>query len=63
MTGDEIADSQNLNLWLRVNGLPMQESNTSNMIFTCAELVARVSQYMTLYPGDLIANAGGSGYG
>jgi 2,4-diketo-3-deoxy-L-fuconate hydrolase len=63
VTADEIADPQNLNLWLRVNGLPMQESNTSNMIFTCAELVTHVSQYMTLYPGDLIATGTPAGVG
>jgi 2-keto-4-pentenoate hydratase/2-oxohepta-3-ene-1,7-dioic acid hydratase in catechol pathway len=55
VTADEIADPQNL--WLRswVNGEPRQDSNTSDMIFSVAETISYISQYMTLKPGDLIS--------
>lgn len=54
VTTDEIADPQNLDLWLEVNGVRRQSSNTKNMIFSCARLVSYVSRYMTLLPGDVI---------
>ena len=53
-TGDEIRDPQNLDMWLDVNGQRRQTGNTRTMIFTVAQLVADVSRYMTLLPGDLI---------
>jgi 2,4-didehydro-3-deoxy-L-rhamnonate hydrolase len=45
---------QNLDMWLDVNGEKRQRGNTKTMIFGVAELVADVSQYMTLLPGDVI---------
>ena len=54
VTSDEIKDPQNLDLWLDVNGERRQTGNTRTMIFTVAQLVADVSRYMTLLPGDLI---------
>jgi len=54
VTSDEISDPQNLDLWLDVNGERRQTGNTRTMIFTVAQLVADVSRYMTLLPGDLI---------
>jgi 2-keto-4-pentenoate hydratase/2-oxohepta-3-ene-1,7-dioic acid hydratase in catechol pathway len=54
VTTDEIRDPQNLGLWLDVNGQRRQTGNTKTMIFTVAELVADVSKYMTLLPGDVI---------
>ena len=54
VTSDEIRDPQNLDMWLDVNGEQRQRGNTRTMIFSVAELVADVSRYMTLLPGDLI---------
>jgi 2-keto-4-pentenoate hydratase/2-oxohepta-3-ene-1,7-dioic acid hydratase in catechol pathway len=54
VTSDEIKDPQNLDLWLDVNGERRQTGNTRTMIFGVAELVADVSRYMTLLPGDII---------
>jgi len=54
VSADEIADPQNLNLKTIVNGEVRQNSNTSDMIFTVAEIVSYISQHMTLEPGDLI---------
>jgi 2,4-didehydro-3-deoxy-L-rhamnonate hydrolase len=54
VTTDEIKDPQNLDMWLDVNGVRRQTGNTKTMIFGIAELVADVSKYMTLLPGDVI---------
>jgi 2,4-diketo-3-deoxy-L-fuconate hydrolase len=54
VTADEIKDPQNLDMWLDVNGERRQTGNTRTMIFSVAQLVADVSRYMTLLPGDLI---------
>lgn len=54
VTSDEIHDPQNLMLKTIVNGEIRQNSNTSDMIFTVAEIVSYISQHMTLEPGDLI---------
>lgn len=53
-TVDEIPDSGNLKLWLSVNGKMMQNGNTSNFIFNVPFVVAYVSKFMTLLPGDVI---------
>lgn len=50
---DEV-DPQALRLWSRVNGEARQDSSTADMVFTVAELVHHLSQYMVLSPGDLI---------
>ena len=54
VTSDELRDPQNLDMWLDVNGERRQTGNTRTMIFSVAQLVADVSRYMTLLPGDLI---------
>jgi len=54
VTSDEIKDPQNLAMWLDVNGERRQTGNTRTMIFGVADLVADVSKYMTLLPGDVI---------
>src|SRR5262245_65523116 len=54
VTADEIKDPQNLDMWLDVNGKRRQTGNTRTMIFGVADLVADVSKYMTLLPGDVI---------
>lgn len=53
-TVDEIADSGNLKLWLSVNGKMMQNGSTANFIFNVPFVVAYVSKFMTLLPGDVI---------
>lgn len=59
----DVGDVQNLKLWLKVNGVTMQESNTSDMIFKATYLVSYVSHYMTLLPGDVITTGTPSGVG
>jgi len=63
VTGDELGDPQNLDLWLDVNGKRMQTGNTRTMIFGCAEIVAYVSRFMTLVPGDIITTGTPPGVG
>jgi 2-keto-4-pentenoate hydratase/2-oxohepta-3-ene-1,7-dioic acid hydratase in catechol pathway len=63
VTADEIADPQNLNIALRVNGVTKQNSNTSTMIFSVRQIIASLSQGMTLEPGDIIATGTPSGVG
>ena len=63
VTADEIADPQNLNLRLLVNGVSKQESNTSMMIFSIPKIIAVLSNGMTLEPGDIIATGTPSGVG
>lgn len=55
VTADSVPDPQNLTIRGWLNGELRQESNTSDMIFSLAELISYVSEYMTLYPGDIIA--------
>ena len=54
VTSDEVKDPQNLDMWLDVNGERRQTGNTRTMIFNVAEIVADLSRYMTLLPGDVI---------
>ena len=54
-TNDEIIDPNNLNLWLKLNGEIMQDSNTSDFIFNVQEVISHISQFMTLLPGDVIS--------
>jgi len=63
VTKDEIADPQQLRLWLEVNGERMQDSSTADMIFSCAEIVSYVSRFMTLLPGDVICTGTPQGVG
>ena len=62
-TQDEIADVNNLRLWLTVNGKTMQDGNTSNLIFKIPFLISYVSQFMTLLPGDIISTGTPAGVG
>jgi 2-keto-4-pentenoate hydratase/2-oxohepta-3-ene-1,7-dioic acid hydratase in catechol pathway len=55
VTKDEIADVDNLRLWLTVNGKKMQDGTTANLIFKIPFIVAYASQFMTLLPGDVIS--------
>ena len=63
VTADEIPDPHNIALELRVNDEVMQSSSTSKMIFKAAHLVAYVSAFMTLRPGDIIATGTPAGVG
>lgn len=63
VTKDEIADVNNLRLWLSVNGQTMQDGNTSNFIFDVAYVVSYVSRFMTLLPGDIISTGTPAGVG
>ena len=63
VTTDEITDPQNLDMALDVNGRRMQSGNTRTMVFTVAQLISHVSQYMTLLPGDIIATGTPPGVG
>ncbi|KQB43953.1 2-keto-4-pentenoate hydratase/2-oxohepta-3-ene-1,7-dioic acid hydratase [Flavobacterium daejeonense] len=62
-TQDEIADVNNLGMWLTVNGKTFQNSNTSNLVFKIPYLVHYLSQFMTLLPGDIISTGTPPGVG
>ncbi len=62
-TTDEIKDPNNLNLWLKLNGKEMQNSNTSDFIFNIQKVVSHISQFMTLLPGDIISTGTPFGVG
>lgn len=63
VTPDEVGDCQDLDMFLDVNGARMQTGNTRTMIFNVAEIIAYVSRYMTLYPGDLLITGTPPGVG
>jgi 2,4-diketo-3-deoxy-L-fuconate hydrolase len=63
VTADEIPDPQKLPLSLKLNGETKQNSSTSDMIFSVAEIVAYLSQVMTLLPGDVIVTGTPEGVG
>ena len=63
VTADEVADPQALNMHLDVNGERRQTGHTSTMIFTVAEIIAHLSQLMTLHPGDVISTGTPPGVG
>lgn len=63
VTKDEIKNPNNLNLWLKVNGEMLQNSNTSDFVFNVDTVVSYISQFMTLLPGDIISTGTPSGVG
>jgi 2-keto-4-pentenoate hydratase/2-oxohepta-3-ene-1,7-dioic acid hydratase in catechol pathway len=63
VTADEVADPQNLDLWLDLNGRRMQAGNTRTMIFDVATLISHVSRFMTLEPGDILTTGTPPGVG
>ena len=63
VTADEIADPQQLSMWLDVNGRRCQNGSTKTMVFGVAQLVSYISRFMTLYPGDLISTGTPPGVG
>ena len=63
VTKDEVADPQNLSMWLEVDGHRYQNGSTRTMIFGVANVVAYVSQFMSLQPGDIITTGTPPGVG
>lgn len=63
VTADEIADPQDLRLWLTVNGKPMQDGSTADMVFPIAHIISALSTFMRLLPGDVIATGTPAGVG
>ena len=63
VTKDEIADPQNLKMWLDVNGKRMQDGSTSTMVYGVNFLVSYLSQFMSLQPGDIISTGTPPGVG
>ena len=63
VTKDEIADVNNMRLWLSVNGKMVQDGTTANLIFKIPFVVSYVSQFMTLLPGDIISTGTPAGVG
>jgi ureidoglycolate lyase len=63
VTRDEVADPQNLRLWLEVDGRRFQDGNTSTMIFGVRKLVSYVSHFISLAPGDIISTGTPPGVG
>ena len=63
VTSDELPDPQGIPLKLSVNGELRQDSSTADMIFPVAEVLSYLSQFMTLYPGDVVITGTPSGVG
>jgi ureidoglycolate lyase/2,4-diketo-3-deoxy-L-fuconate hydrolase len=63
VTADEIPDPQSLAMWLEVDGHRYQNGNTRTMIFGVRHLVAYISHFMSLRPGDVIATGTPAGVG
>jgi 2,4-didehydro-3-deoxy-L-rhamnonate hydrolase len=63
LTSDELPDTSDLGMWLKVNSVFRQRSSTSEMIFDVPALVSYVSQFMTLLPGDIISTGTPAGVG
>jgi len=63
VTRDDIPDPQALGMRVMVNDTVMQDGNSADMIFSVAEIIAHLSELMTLYPGDIIATGTPAGVG
>lgn len=63
VTKDEVADPQNLKMWLTVNGETMQDGSTKTMVYGVRYLVSYLSQFMSLQPGDIISTGTPPGVG
>lgn len=63
VTADEIPDPQALSIALQVNGTTMQDGSTADMVFSVAEIIAFISEAITLEPGDVIATGTPPGVG
>lgn len=63
VTTDEVPDPQQLTLWLSVDGHRYQNGHTQKMIYSVAHIVSYLSQFFTLYPGDVISTGTPAGVG
>lgn len=63
VTKDEVPDPQNLSMWLEVDGKRYQDGSTKTMVFGVAHVVAYLSQFMSLQPGDIISTGTPPGVG
>jgi 2-keto-4-pentenoate hydratase/2-oxohepta-3-ene-1,7-dioic acid hydratase in catechol pathway len=63
VTPDEVGNPQSLDMYLDLNGMRMQTGNTKTMIFDVKQIIAYVSRYMTLFPGDLLITGTPPGVG
>ncbi len=63
VTSDELRDPQTVPISLKVNGVTRQSSSTADRIFSVAEIISHLSQFMTLLPGDLIVTGTPEGVG
>ena len=63
VTPDEVADPNALNMWLKVNGETMQNGSTATMVYQVPFLIAYLSQFFTLHPGDIISTGTPPGVG
>jgi ureidoglycolate lyase/2,4-diketo-3-deoxy-L-fuconate hydrolase len=63
VTTDEVADSNELDIWLEVNGERVQDGNTRTMVYKVPFLVSYISQFMSLQPGDIISTGTPPGVG
>ncbi|WP_421361989.1 fumarylacetoacetate hydrolase family protein [Agrobacterium rosae] len=63
VTKDEVADPQNLGMWLKVNGEMMQNGSSQTMVYGVAHVVSYLSQFMSLHPGDVISTGTPPGVG
>ncbi len=63
VTKDEVKDPQDLHLWLELNGKRVQDGSTKTMVFGVAYIVAYLSQFFTLMPGDIITTGTPPGVG
>lgn len=63
VTRDEVADPNNLHMWLKVNGQQMQNGSTATMVYQVPFLVSYLSQFFTLHPGDVVSTGTPPGVG
>ncbi len=63
VTRDEVADPQNLDMWLEVDRHRYQDGSTRTMVYGVAHLIHHLSQFMTLHPGDIISTGTPPGVG
>ncbi len=63
VTPDEVPDPHALDIWLEVNGRRFQDSNTETMIFSIGQVIAHITEMMTLVPGDIVTTGTPAGVG
>ncbi|RID91087.1 FAA hydrolase family protein [Gemmobacter lutimaris] len=63
VTPDEVANPNDLHMWLKVNGQTMQDGSTATMVYQVPFLISYLSQFFTLHPGDIISTGTPPGVG